>query len=246
MRSAARKRVVCEEAGFTLTEILVTTMIMIIVLFALYSIFDMGLRVYSFGNDKVDATEKARLGMEKMEREIRAAFPVDGFNGQQHVFFPSGSPDPANSAPTLPPAEAGLAANQRSTITFGNDLPSAAGAPPNRMIDPEEAITYELRMWDDDDNDDIIDVGELVACPNVGTEGVCVVVRREGSAGTFEPMVESVVPDGLTFEYLRNNMAPVTFADGTDIGVVRITLEVNVDGREQTLTTDVDLRNRGG
>src|SRR5215216_793724 len=107
MRSAARKRVVCEEAGFTLTEILVTTMIMIIVLFGLYSMFDMGLRVYSFGNDKVDATEKARLGMEKMEREIRAAYPDDRIpppagNGKQHVFFPSGFPDPANSTPTLP------------------------------------------------------------------------------------------------------------------------------------------------
>ena len=41
-------------------------------------------------------------------------------------------------------------------------------------------------------------------------------------------------------------MDPATVADGTDIGVVRITLEVNVDGVEQTLTTDVDLRNRGG
>jgi Tfp pilus assembly protein PilW len=225
MRSAARKRVVCEEAGFTLTEVLVTTMIMIIVLFALYSIFDMGLRVYSFGNDKVDATEKARLGMEKMEREIRAAYPVDGVNGLNHVFFPSGSPDPANSAPTLPGGQ---------SITFGNDLPSA-GAPPNRMIDPEEAITYELRNSDGSPG-----------CPIVGDPGEWTVCRREGSAGTFEPLVESVVPDGLTFEYLRNNMAPVTFADGTDIGVVRITLEVNVDGVEQTLTTDVDLRNRGG
>jgi hypothetical protein len=227
MRSAARKRLVCEEAGFTLTEILVTTMIMIIVLFALYSIFDMGLRVYSFGNDKVDATEKARLGMEKMEREIRAAYPVDGVNGQNHVFFPSGSPDPANSAPTLPGGQ---------SITFGNDLPSA-GAPPNRMIDPEEAITYELRNSDG-----------TAACPDpaIDPDADCTVFRREGSGGNFEPMVESVVPSGLTFEFLRNNMAPATFADGTDIGVVRITLEVDVDGVEQTLTTDVDLRNRGG
>jgi len=237
MRSAARKRVVCEEAGFTLTEILVTMMIMIIVLFGLYSMFDMGIRVYSFGNDKVDATEKARLGMEKMEREIRAAFPVDRINGKDHVFFPSGSPDPATSAPTLSPAEAGLAANQRSTITFGNDLPSSAGAPPNRMIDPEEAITYELRNSDG-----------TAACPDpaIDPDADCTVFRREGSGENFEPMVESVVPSGLTFEYLRNNMAPATFADGTDIGVVRITLEVNVDGVEQTLTTDVDLRNRGG
>jgi hypothetical protein len=227
MRSAARKRVVCEEAGFTLTEILVTTMLMIIVLFGLYSMFDMGLRVYSFGNDKVDATEKARLGMEKMEREIRAAFPVDGVNGQQHVFFPSGSPDPAASDPTLPGEQ---------SITFGNDV-----APPNRMIDPEEAITYELRNSDG-----------TAACPDpaIDPDAVCTVFRREGTPpdpdATFEPLVESVVPDGLTFEYLRNNMAPVTFADGTDIGVVRITLEVSVDGVEQTLTTDVDLRNRGG
>ena len=228
MRSAARRRVVREEAGFTLTEMLVTTMIMIIVLFGLYSIFDMGLRVFSFGNNKVDATAKARLGMEKMEREIRAAYPVDRLNGRTHVFFPSGFANPAASDPTLPGEQ---------SITFGNDLPSSAGAPPNRMIDPEEAITYELRNSDG-----------TAACPDpaVDPDADCTVFRREGSGGTFEPMVESVVPDGLTFTYLRNNMAPATAADGTDIGVVRITLEVNVDGVEQTLTTDADLRNRGG
>ena len=77
MRSDVRKRVVGEEAGFSLTEVLVTMMIMLIVLFALYSIFDMGIRVFSFGNDKIEATEQARLGMEKMTREIRAAYPVD-------------------------------------------------------------------------------------------------------------------------------------------------------------------------
>ena len=65
-------------------------------------------------------------------------------------------------------------------------------------------------------------------------------------------MVEYVVPDGLTFEYLRNNLDPATVANGTDIGVVRITLEVAVDRGiqeqpvTQTLTNDVDLRNRGG
>lgn len=226
MRSAARQRVVCEEAGFTLTEMLVTIMIMIIVLFALYGIFDMGLRVFSFGNDKVEATENARLGMEKMEREIRTAYPVDRINGKDHIFFPSGSAEPATSDPT-PPGQ--------QSMTFGNDLPSSAGAPPNRKIESEEAITYELRNSDG-----------TAACPNVGTEGICTVFRREGSGGTFEPMVESVVPNGLTFEYFRSNLAPPNAAlSGTDIGVVRITLEVNVDGVEQTLITDVDLRNRG-
>ena len=37
-------------------------MIMIVVFFALYSIFDMSLRVFSFGNNKVEAMESARVG----------------------------------------------------------------------------------------------------------------------------------------------------------------------------------------
>ena len=225
MRSDVRERIVSEEAGFTLPEVLVSMMIMILALFALYSIFDMGIRVFSFGNDKVEATEQARLGMEKIEREIRAAYPVDRINGKQHVFFPSGSANPPSSTPTLP---------GQQSMTFGNDLPPSAGVSPNRMVDPGEAITYELRSSDGS------------TCPSTGTEGVCVVFRREGSGGTFEPLAEYVVPNGLTFEYLRNNLASASAADGTDIGVVRVTLEVNVDGVEQTLTTDVDLRNRGG
>jgi prepilin-type N-terminal cleavage/methylation domain-containing protein len=38
------ERVLREESGFTLPEMLVTMMVMILVFFALYSIFDMGLR----------------------------------------------------------------------------------------------------------------------------------------------------------------------------------------------------------
>ncbi len=65
------------EDGFTLPEMMVTITIMILVLFALYNIFDMSLKTFSFGNDKVEAVENARLGMEKMEREIRAAYPYN-------------------------------------------------------------------------------------------------------------------------------------------------------------------------
>lgn len=106
-----------DESGFTLTEVLVTMMMMILVMFALYSIFDMSLRVFSFGNDKTEATENARLGLERMEREIRAAYPQDK------------TVDPPNT--TLFSI---WAADQ---ITFGNDLNG------NRKVDSDEIITYE-------------------------------------------------------------------------------------------------------
>jgi len=117
------ERVLREESGFTLPEMLVTMMVMILVFFALYSIFDMGLRVFSFGNDKVEAVENARLGLEKMEREIRAAHPYNktAATPDQHLF------DSWTS----------------TAITFGNDFDG------NRKIEclnagECEKITYQL------------------------------------------------------------------------------------------------------
>lgn len=204
-----KRRILQDERGFTLTEVLVTMMIMITVMFALYSIFDMSLRVFSFGNDKVEAVENARLGMERMEREIRAAYPVDKISDPslEQLFFAPGSP----SVPIVP----GI-----NTITFGNDLPQGANPPNRRILDP---VT------------NMADPGEEITYAVSGST-----LTRNG-----QPVVESVATDGLTFAYFRSNLQPAVAADGTDIGVVRISLEINVDGRIQTLTTDVDLKNRG-
>ncbi len=126
--SAKVQRLLREEDGFTLSEVLVTVVIMTTVLFALYNIFDMSIRVFSFGNDKVEAVENARLGLEKMERELRAAYPYDKLNGNNTL----------------------LAARTPNSITFGNDLNG------NRKIDTNcerdtskqdtkcEQITYSL------------------------------------------------------------------------------------------------------
>ena len=81
-----RQRLLREQEGFTLAEVLVTMVMMLTVMFALYSIFDMSLRVFSFGNDKTEAVENARLGLERMEREIRAAYPYDKAGGDEELF----------------------------------------------------------------------------------------------------------------------------------------------------------------
>ncbi len=124
MRRRFLRRFVREEGGFTLVEVLVTMMLMLVVMFALYSIFDMSLRVFGFGNDKTEATENARLGLEKMEREIRAAYPQDKV-----------------ADPNTP-----LLTSWTSTrIEFGNDLDG------NRKIEcvsggspPCETISYDI------------------------------------------------------------------------------------------------------
>jgi prepilin-type N-terminal cleavage/methylation domain-containing protein len=112
-----RERLLKEEGGFTLPEVLVAMVMMVTVMFALYAIFDMSLRVFSFGNDKVEAVENARAGLERMEREIRAAYPEDKAEEQDTRLSTWGS----------------------DKITFGNDVETI-----NRQVDSGEEITYEV------------------------------------------------------------------------------------------------------
>ena len=230
MRVAGLKeRFLAEERGFTLPEVLVTMLMMITVLFALYSIFDMSLRVFSFGNDKVEAVENARLGLEKMEREIRAAYPLDAANNNLYLFFSATDPTQTNSSPTTAPPPA---MPTYSSITFGNEL-NASGASADKIDCPSigncEYITYKLS----------------------GSGSTRTLLRNNTSTGLLsgssgEPVVEFVDgASGLTFTYLKDDGTAATTEP--EIARVRINLKIRVPGAmdgTQVLTTEVDLRNR--
>ncbi len=229
-----RKRLVKEQAGFTLPEMMVTMVIMIVVLFALYSIFDMSVRVFSFANDKVEAVENARLGLQKMEREIRAAYPVNGptstGNNRYRFFNANGASQPSGAAwPTA------------TQITFGNET----GSPGDGLIRCPNAtsceyITYKLTQT----------ANPSTIC-TAAVAGPCTLrkVNTANSTDVGEPVVEFVRSNGLQFKYFTLAGTEITSSTvgvtTQDIGRVEITLQVEVDGRTQNLTTVVDLRNRG-
>jgi len=118
----ARGRFLKDERGFTLSEMLVTVMIMTVVLAGLSSMFHMSLRVFSYGNNKVEAAENARVGLEKMEREIRQAHAINTATGQMFDTWAS------------------------TQIRFGNDLDgNGVIACPNASSPPKcEKIWYRL------------------------------------------------------------------------------------------------------
>lgn len=76
--SGQERRSISDESGFTLTEVLVSMTMMGAVLFSLYAVFDTTVRVFDLAKDELEAAENARLGLGRMEREIRAALPHDG------------------------------------------------------------------------------------------------------------------------------------------------------------------------
>src|SRR5215212_7419624 len=111
---------------------LVTIIIMMVVFFALYNVFDMSVRIFAFGSNKVEAVESARLGLERMEREIRAAYPVDSGG---HLFFSANGL--ATNPPQVMPAQ--------TQITFGNELGAEGeGDGTIECGNPCEYITYKL------------------------------------------------------------------------------------------------------
>lgn len=216
------RRLARDQGGFTLIELLVTMVMMTVVMFALYSIFDTGIRVFSFGNDKVNVAENARIGLDKMEREIRAAYPVDKANGKDYLFFSAdgSTSDPPQAMPTS------------TQITFGNDLDG------DRKVDCPNSegncdyITYRLSS------------GPPYKLLRNNTAG-----GSDTSTGG-DPVVEHVKSGGLTFTYLKSDgITPAT--SESDIAIVRISLTIEINRgslgtRTQTLTTDVALRNRTG
>jgi len=184
---------------------------MIVVLFALYSIFDMSIMVFSFGKDKTEAVENARLGLERMEREIRAAYPYDKASDQDHLFWSPGYP----ATGELPPSD---------RISFGNDLDG------NRKIECPSSSACEFIAYD-------------VYRPG----GSATKALGRAKSGVRQPLagyVEDVDGDGeaLTFEYLDRLGDPAP--SEAEVALVRIELEIGVNGRAQTLSTLVALRNR--
>jgi prepilin-type N-terminal cleavage/methylation domain-containing protein len=206
-----------EEGGFTLPEVLVATAMMVVVLFALYSIFGMSIKVLGFGNDKVEATENARLGLEKMEREIRAVYPYDKPAGQSHLLWNPGYP----ATGAIPPSD---------RISFGNDLDGNRRIecpPPPAPSSACETITYDVYR------------------PSGGTTDA--LGRTKSPGGVRQPVadyVDDVDGDGeaLSFEYLDGFGNPAV--SEAEVALVRIELEIGVNGRAQTLATEVALRNR--
>lgn len=223
----ANRRFVREDDGFSLVEVLVTMVMMIVVLSALYSIFDMGLRTFSFGNNKVEAVENARLGLEKMAREIRGAYPYDPGNTttpDTHLF------DPGTWTYTQ--------------IKFGNDLDGnyKVGCP-NTSTPPKcEIISYQVYQPDPVNKPTEYSLGRANSVA--------------GTLQPVIDNVDYVSPTntGLKFTYFKSDGITEVPPGGDavaekQIAMVRIELRIKVHkgfkDATQTLKTDVALMNRG-
>ena len=176
---SVKERFLGEERGFSLPELFTTILIMGVVFFALHSIFTMSIRVYSFGNDKVEASENARLGLERMEREIRQASLYDMPDPDPDYLFPPG----------------GFASN---SITFANDLNgdhtiqtateeiaySVGAGPPTTLLRNDVPVVEFLQDTDGD--------GEVLTFEYLDEAGIPVAIDPVADPEAYEAAIHMV------------------------------------------------------
>ena len=120
-----------EEAGFTLVEVLVAATMMFAVLFALYALFDVSVRAFGYGGDRIEAVGDARLALDRMGREVRAAYPYDLTSEPPRRYLLLDPSDPTQ--PGVPGA---------TRIAFGNETEG------DRRIGASEVVGYYLSGHD--------------------------------------------------------------------------------------------------
>jgi prepilin-type N-terminal cleavage/methylation domain-containing protein len=236
----ASERFLREERGFTLVEMMITVVIWIAVLFALYSLFDMSITAFRFGNNKVEAVESARLGLEKMEREIRQAYVLDR----------SVAVNPNKIFET----------NTSTEIRFGNDL-DGFNHPPRKITCPNQATPAQCEKIG-------YQVYQPAGSATYALGRDNTSAGTTNTVANLRPVVEDVdfvsaTNTGLRFTYCQRLGGADTVPNDdclpgfnvatseANINMVRIQLRVRVDGGNiqdatQTLSTDVAIRNRGG
>jgi type IV pilus assembly protein PilW len=216
-------------AGFTLAELLVSMLLSSIIMGGVYSVYRMQSHTMKIQEKRLDAQDYARSVLDMMVREIRNA----GYNPMGAVSGTALGTNCAGGAVGAPGVVTAGAQSFRFTYDFQQT--AGGGVPDGKCNAADEDITF---AWD-----------------TSGCTGVLGNITRNGS---LNPLTDCNVTS-LDIRYFKQDgtelSRPVTGATNlSSIQRVQITLTVqskNPDSQfggqqlDATLTSNVDLRNRG-
>lgn len=214
------------QAGFTMVELLVSTLLSSLVMVATYGIYRVQMHSVRAQEYRLDAQEYGRAALDMMVREIRNAGlnPLGALSGTAlglgcGVGFAAGAP--------------GVVAADATTIGFTYDFQGGItpATPDGSCDDPDEQITYAY---------------DTSGCPALGN------ITRNGVPLTDCNVsgldLRYFRPDGTEL-----TTRPVAPTDLPNIQRVLITLSIRSKSADQefggpfvaTMTSNADLRNRG-
>ena len=81
------RRLFRDQRGFSLAELLVVTAVLGLVMAAVITIQQKGQQVYTYGSNRVEAQQNARVALDVMTRELRSAQRIVTLGGASDVTF---------------------------------------------------------------------------------------------------------------------------------------------------------------
>ncbi len=98
------RRILGDQRGFTLTELLVVATVLGMILAGVVTIQQQGQQAYLFGSHRVEVQQNNRSALELMVRELRSADSVTTLGGSTDLTFAAcKDPYPASAPPPPPP-----------------------------------------------------------------------------------------------------------------------------------------------
>ena len=81
------RRFLRDQRGFTLAELLVVTAVLGLTLAAVGMLLQKGQQAYTFGSNRVEAQQNARVALELLTRELRSAQSITTLGGASDITF---------------------------------------------------------------------------------------------------------------------------------------------------------------
>ena len=81
------RAVLADQRGFTMTELLVVTTVLAVILGGVILVQQQGQQAYLFGSHRVEVQQNGRVALELMSRELRSALSVTAVGGTTDLTF---------------------------------------------------------------------------------------------------------------------------------------------------------------
>lgn len=207
--------------GFTITELLVATVIAGLVLAAVYSVFYSQQKSYAAQTEISGMQQNLRAAMFFLEKDLRLA----GCN-------PTGIANVGIQSPL---------ANNTIQLTMDITDDALSGNSDGDADDPEEDITYTLADFDGDGDNDLLRNGNMIA------ENVDMIDFRYLNAGGAVTSVISEIRSVLVTMVARTGKGDLGYIDANTyentLGITIFTPPANDNHRRRLLSSEVQCRN---
>mgnify|MGYP001578023113 CR=1 FL=1 len=196
-----------EENGFTLTEVIVSILVLGIIIVVIYEMLNQGTISWEYGDMATEVVQNARIGLDWMERDIRQATQIGIADTARLIFW--GDVDGKSYIPVPQGGRGGLGNNIEYVRILSNLYKvDYTTAPSSTETVSTYVRKFELQYWGDDPSSPHLDTVRYLPVPvnpqskrdDIRLIAMRLVVGRDTQKFSYDvTMIGNAYPRGMWF-----------------------------------------------